>query len=108
MVEDPPVVLRDVFPAVVTAGSRVHRSALAIITRDRVLAWTSRSCLVLDAAYDPLISVVPPASAPRTLRPAHLVLLDGTAVTVVGQRGCGCGNPLKGWRPWSPYRKAPA
>lgn len=107
MTEAPaPVVLRDVFPAVVTAGTRTWRSTKAVITRDRVLVWTSRSSVVLDAAYDPLISSVPSINAPRLLRPAHLVLLDGTAVTVAGQRGCGCGNPLKGWQPWTPYRKA--
>lgn len=106
--EETPVVLRDVFPAVVTIGSRTYRSALAVITSTRLLVYLTRAAPVLDAPYDPLISAVPPPNAPRLLRPAHLVLLSGEAVTVAGQRGCGCSNPLKGWHPWTPYRKAPA
>jgi hypothetical protein len=52
-------------------------------------------------------------NAPRS-RAAHLSLRaeDGSltlpSVHVNGQRGCGCGNPLKGWTPWQPYRKATA
>lgn len=106
--EGTPVVIRDVFPAVVTIGDRTYRSAKAVITRDRLLVYLTRAAPVLDAPYDPVISLVPASTAPRSLRPAHLVLLSGQTVIVDRQRGCGCGNPLKGWQPWSPYRKAPS
>jgi hypothetical protein len=99
------VVIRDVFPAAVTLGDRTYRTARAVITRDRLLVYLTRAAPVLDAPYDPAASTVPPLNAPR-LRPAHLLLLSGQVATVAGQRGCGCSNPLKGWQPWTPYRKA--
>ncbi len=99
------VVLRDVFPAVVTAGPSTFRSALAVITRSRVYVFTERVAPALAMSYDPDASRVPALNAPRSA-PAHLVLADGQTITVQGQRGCGCGNPLKGWQPWRPYRKA--
>lgn len=98
------VVVRDVFPAVVTAGPSTFRSALAVITRERVYVWTQKGAPALAMSYDPDASRVPRLSAPRST-PAHLTLADGSGITVQGQRGCGCGNPLKGWQPWRPYRK---
>jgi hypothetical protein len=105
--EEPRVVIRDVFPAVVTRDAGTWRSARVVITRDRVMVWLTRAAPVLDAPYDPDRSTVPPLSAPSS-RPAHLTLASGQVLTVAGQRGCGCGNPLKSWQPWTPYRKAPA
>lgn len=99
--------IRDVFPALVTLGDRTYRSARAVITRDRLLVYLTRAAPVLDAPYDGGTSTVPPLNAPR-FRPAHLALSSGQVATVAGQRGCGCGNPLKGWQPWTPYRKAAA
>lgn len=101
---DVPVVIRDVFPAEVAIGGEVHRTARAIITRDRLLVYLTTAGPVLDTPYDAAASDVPPISAPRS-RPAHLTLADGTPAHVNGQRGCGCGNPLKGWTPWQPYLK---
>jgi hypothetical protein len=100
-------VIRDVFPAAVVVGDRVYRSALAVITRDRLLVYLTRAAPILDAPYDPATSTVPALTSGR-FAPAHLTLTSGQVATVTGQRGCGCGNPLKGWRPWTPYRKAPA
>lgn len=108
-----PVVVRDVFPAEVLYDGRVYRTARAIVTRDRVLVYLRPGEPVLDLAYDPGVSVVPPLNAPRS-RAAHLAVRadDGSltepSVHVNGQRGCGCANPLKGWTPWQPYRKASA
>lgn len=105
---DGPVVVRDVFPAeVVLPTGDVARSARVVITRERVLVWVTPAAPILDRAYDAAASQVPALSAPRS-RPAHLDLGDGTFVHVNGQRGCGCSNPLKGWTPWRPYRKAAA
>src|SRR3954463_15105026 len=101
------VVLRDVFPAVVTAGPSTWRSARAVITRERIYVWTQKTAPALAMPYDAGGSVIPAINAPRN-RPTHLRLRDGSAVTVESQRGCGCGNPLKGWTPWRPYRKAAA
>lgn len=104
---DVPVVVRDVFPAEVVHGGDVYRTARAIITRDRVLVYLTPAGPVLDSPYDPAASAVAPISAPRG-KASHLTLADGTVVHVNGQRGCGCGNPLKGWTPWQPYRKGTA
>lgn len=99
--------IRDWFPATVTAGGDTYRSARVILTRDRLLVWLSTAGPVLDAAYDPAASALPPPSAGRYAT-ARITLASGALVQVAGQRGCGCGNPLKSWRPWTPYRRAPA
>jgi hypothetical protein len=101
------VVIRDVFPAVVRFGPSTLRSARVVITRQRVRVWTSRGAPAVDFPYQPDASEVPALNAPRT-RPAALILGDGSSLIVEGQRGCGCGNPLKGWTPWRPYRKGTA
>jgi hypothetical protein len=106
-VEDTRVVIRDVFPAAVIVGDRTYRSALAVITRDRLYVYLTRAAPVLDAPYDPALSTVPGPHSSR-FAAAHLTLTSGGVATMVGQRGCGCSNPLKGWHPWTPYRKAPA
>lgn len=103
----PPVVIRDVFPAEVAVGGQVFRSARAVITRDRLLVYLTTAAPVIDVPYEPDASAVAPLSAPRT-RASHLTLTGGGAAHVNGQRGCGCGNPLKGWTPWQPYRKGTA
>lgn len=103
--------VRDVFPAEVLHDGQVYRTARAIITRDRILVYLRPGEPVIDSPYEPRASTVPPLNAPRA-RASHLALIaaDGSltspTVHVNGQRGCGCGNPLKGWTPWTPYRKA--
>jgi hypothetical protein len=99
-----PVVVRDVFPAEVAVGGNVYRSARAVITRDRLLVYLTTAGPVVDTPYDRELSAVAPLNAPRS-RASHLTLADGRPAHVNGQRGCGCGNPLKGWTPWQPYRK---
>jgi hypothetical protein len=99
-----PVVVRDVFPAEVAVAGQVYRSARAVITRDRLLVYLTTAGPVIDTPYDPAASAVAPLNAPRS-RPSHLALPGGQQAHVNGQRGCGCGNPLKGWTPWQPYRK---
>jgi hypothetical protein len=101
------VVIRDVFPAVVTTGLDTYRNARAVVTRDRVYVWLTRATPVLEAGYDRDLSTIPRVNAPRSTR-TYLRLSSGTALTIEAQRGCGCGNPLKGWTPWRPYRKATA
>jgi hypothetical protein len=101
-----PVVLRDVFPALVAVdGAPTYRNARAIITRDRVFVYLTTAGPVLDAPYDPAESVVPRYNAPSRQRTAAR-LSSGATVTVERQRGCGCGNPLKGWHPWHPWQVA--
>lgn len=102
-----PVVIRDVFPAEVIVRGQIYRTARAVITRDRLLVYLTTAGPVIDVQYDPAASQVAPINAPRS-RASHLTLLDGATAHVNGQRGCGCGNPLKGWRPWQPYRTATA
>ena len=99
------VVIRDVFPAVVRFGPSTLRNARAVITRECVYVWTARTAPAAAFPYDPAASTVPRLNAARSAR-SELTLGDGTTLTVEGQRGCGCGNPLKGWTPWRPYRKA--
>ena len=101
------VVIRDVFPAVVRFGPSTLRNARAVITRERVYVWISRGAPAVALPYTAAGSTVPPLNAP-TGRATSLVLGDGSALTVERQRGCGCGNPLKAWVPWRPYRKGTA
>jgi hypothetical protein len=101
------VVVRDVFPAVVRFGPSTLRNARAVVTRQRVYAWTAKGAPALAMAYDADASTVPRINAPRSAA-THLALADGSSVHIEGQRGCGCGNPLRGWVPWRPYRKATA
>lgn len=101
------VVIRDVFPAVVRFGPSTLRNARAVITRQRVYVWTALTPPAVALPYDAAASTVPPLNAPASRRTA-LALPDGGSLTVEAQRGCGCGNPLKGWVPWRPYRKATA
>lgn len=103
-----PVVLRDAFPAEVTDSrtGTVYRSARAVVTRDRVLVWVAQGrerLLVIDEPYRPELSSVPPYNA-RPSEAAHLALVGPGLVHINRQRGCGCGNPLKAWQPWQPYR----
>ena len=98
-------VIRDVFPAVVRFGPSTLRNARAVVTRQCVYVWTTRGAPAAAFAYNPAASTVPRLSAPRSTRTA-LSLADGSTLIVEGQRGCGCGNPLKAWVPWRPYRKA--
>lgn len=104
---DVPVVLRDVFPAEVSVAGQVYRSARAVITKDRLLVYLTTAGPVVDAPYDVDASAVAKLNAPRS-KASHLVLADGSTAHVNSQRGCGCGNPLKGWTPWQPYRKQAA
>lgn len=103
--EESPVVLRDVFPAEVHIGGHVYRTAFAIVTRARLYVYQAEGrarILRLEAEYDPAASTVPRYNAgPR--EDATLQLLDGRTARVTRQRGCGCGSPLRGWHPWSPY-----
>jgi hypothetical protein len=98
------VVIRDVFPAVVRFGPSTLRNARAVVTRGCVYVWTARGAPAAAFAYDPAASEVPRLNAPRS-RPTALTLAGGGSLIIEGQRGCGCGNPLKNWTPWRPYRK---
>ncbi len=102
---DPPVVVRDVFPARVVIGTRVLTSARAVITRDRLLVYINRTGPALDEPYTPEGSTVPAYNAPAR-EPAQLALADGSTATVTRQRGCGCGSTVRSWRPWQPWRVA--
>lgn len=101
------MVIRDVFPAEVAYGGTVYRDTRAIITMDRLLVYLTTGEPILDLPYDRAASSVAPLNAPRA-RSSHLTLTGGDTANVNGQRGCGCGNPLKGWTPWQPYRKSTA
>jgi hypothetical protein len=101
------VVVRDTFPACVTVGELVHDTARAVVTRTHVYVWTADTgspTLVEAAAYNPEESSVPPLNASRNKRTA-LRLADGRELHIVRASGCGCGNPLRHWQPWAPYRK---
>jgi len=106
-------VLRSVFPAeVVGPGGVIWRTAKAVITRERIYVWVAdgpRRRLVLSEPYEQAASEVAPGNAARTQR-SHLTLAGEEAPTVhvSRQRGCGCGNPLKGWNPWQPFILGPA
>jgi hypothetical protein len=67
--------------------------------------YLTRAAPILDAPYDPAASVVPRYNAPAGQQ-AFLRLRSGMNLTITRQRGCACSSPLKGWRPWRPYRVA--
>jgi hypothetical protein len=107
--EDAPVVVRDVFPAEVTLSTgEQYRSARVVVTRARVYVWIGdrrERVAVLERPYLPEVSIVPRYNAPPR-EPSHLALEGGVLVTVRRMRGCGCGSPLTGWQPWTPFRIA--
>jgi hypothetical protein len=108
VIEDDPIVVRDLFPAEVQVGDVTYRTAFAIITRERLYVWQAEGrerVLRLSAAYDPARSTIPAYHAPPR-QDARVVMYDGRTAVVRRQRGCGCGSSLRGWRPWRPYRIA--
>ena len=113
MIEDAPVVVRDLFPAEVQLGDLTYRTAFAVITRERVYVWQAEGrerVLRFVMKYDPDRSTVPAYNAPprqeARLYPAGPDDDLAGVVVVRRQRGCGCGSSLRGWRPWRPYRVA--
>lgn len=111
--EPDPVVIRDVFPALVSLDTGQLMGARVVVTRTRVYVWTGDGgapTLALVARYDAEPSRIPPLNASRTVA-THLQLVDDSgaptmAVRITRQRGCGCGSPLRAWTPWQPFRKA--
>lgn len=101
--ESNPVVVRDVFPAEVYVGGITYRTARALVTRERLYVFQAQGrerLLRLDEPYTD--GSIPRYNAsPREA--TSLTLADGRAVVIRRQRGCGCGSPLRGWSPWSPY-----
>lgn len=108
--ETNPVVVRDVFPAEVWVDGLVYRSARAIVTRERVYVFQAEGReqrLRLDEPYGPDGSTIPRYNAgPREA--TYLSLVGMRSLVIRRQRGCGCGSPLRGWRPWSPFLTAAA
>ncbi len=103
------VVIRDVFPATVTLGPSTWRSARLVVTLTHVYVFVAApsggQSLAFGGTHDGDTSRVPPLNAPST-RNTVLTVSGGATLQAVRQRGCGCGNPLKHWTPWRPYRKA--
>lgn len=112
-VEADPVIVRRYYPAEVTltdqASAQVITGALVIVTQERVYVWTAADSvrsLRLSAAYERPDDAPPlPREYELKHRPA-LLDTDFGPVTVNKGRGCGCGNPLKSWRPFTPERQA--
>jgi hypothetical protein len=110
--ETAPVVVRDVFPAEVSVGGSVYRTARVVITRERVYVWQAEGRdrhLRVEFAYDPERSAIPRYNAsPREEAKVYARTVDDLAGALIvrRQRGCGCGSSLRGWRPWQPYRVA--
>lgn len=105
--EPDPVVVRDVFPVQVTSGPDViSKLARVVITRGAFYVYENKGgtpTLVASGPYWPEQSEVPTFSTSRR-RTATVEAQDGRTLTVAPLGGCGCGNPLKAWKPWEPYR----
>jgi hypothetical protein len=119
--EDAPVIVRDLFPALlrVPPAGRVERAARVVVTRTRAYVWTwgaGAADLVftgrLVVGHPITFGLAPNVPVTKPLRvavipdqvdqdpagePAGEVVLDVTWAS-----GCGCGNPLRSWEPWSP------
>lgn len=109
--EPDPVVIADVFPAEVATPSGVHRGVRAVVTRTRLYVWAADGAgrrLVLCEPVDLGRSAFARPGAPRSH--AHHLTVSGqqeATMHITRARGCGCGSPLKGWAPWTPYVKGP-
>lgn len=104
-VETDPVILRRYFPVEATIDGELVRPALVIVTRERVYVWRTPDELLVSAAYDPAqMDELPlPREYELRVRPLIVDTPDGR-LAVNKARGCGCGNPLKSFRPFTPQR----
>jgi hypothetical protein len=112
--DDPdPVTLRRYFPAAVELPAvdlapippaTELSPALVIVTRVRAYVFTSPGTS-LSWPVDPDASSLLQEWEMRAA-PAVLVAPDAGRILVWRARGCGCGNPLKGYQPWLPVQMA--
>lgn len=106
-VETDPVILRRYFPVEATVGGGLLiKPALVIVTRERVYVWRAPDDLITSAVWYP---VEFDGQLPREYELRHRPLLLDTGdgrVAVNKAHGCGCGNPLKSFRPFQPARTA--
>lgn len=101
------MVVRDLFPALVTLPGRAGaiRDARVVVTRERVYVWQwlpAGPDLVFTEVFDQAgetFGMVPNAPPTKPLR----VELPAGRLEVTWAGGCGCGNPLRSWSPWSPW-----
>jgi hypothetical protein len=106
MPESEPVIIRRVYPAnVITPDGAEHRGVLAIVTRERVYVWAGAGGavqLLFDEAY---VQPARPLPHVAQLKSAPLLLaFEGLGTQMLEIRagsGCGCGSPLKVFRPWA-------
>lgn len=76
--------------------------ALVLVSAARVYAWTAPGVLALDQPYDPHTSTV---LAEWQMRQNPTVLATPAGQVFVNRgRGCGCGDPLKAYQPFTPAR----
>lgn len=103
-ISDPPAVAHDRFPVAVLGPVEVPtaRVIVAVPTEAggpaRVLVWASPGPPLLDQPVDLTQSMFGSPMVDWSLA------TPGGSLVVRRGRGCGCGNALKHWVPWTPYR----
>lgn len=103
-------VIADRYPATVHCpDGTVLRNARAILTRADG-DMPPRLWLYTDRRPEPHLHASLPAELAETRIPhgrgTWTVATDTGAYRVERGRGCGCGSPLRRWKPWAPYQLA--
>ncbi len=84
----------DLFPAEIHQGETIYYVARLLVGLDEIWVWTMVNGtieLVINDRYEEI-----------TGRPTigyTATLSDGSQLYFKRASGCGCGNPLRGWRP---------
>lgn len=111
---DDGIVVLDRYPVTVTIDGTERRGVRAIATRTNLYVFRRDgrdAVLDLVQPYDPETAAHVGPNVPR-FRTSRLSLLarDGDPVAdvlIAPDEGCGCGSPLVGFVPWSPYTRGP-
>lgn len=103
MPEAEPVIIRHIYPAnVILPNGTEARSALAIVTQQRVYVWAQLGGTVQAVLDEEYVQPDRPLPHVAQLKTAPIVLgVPGGQVMVSAGSGCGCGSPLKSFRPFA-------
>lgn len=98
-----PIVAVDRFPVDVVAGEATWREVRLVLTTPvdgvgRLIVWTAPDVAVLDTTF------TLDGSDIRTKQVDWTIATDLGPIVVRPRHGCGCGNRLKYWTPFTPMR----
>lgn len=97
-VEASPVVLRDVFPAEVTApDGTLHRKVRAVLSRERLYVFAEVDGAPAAVVSEPWVEEGSTVGAAWSRRPFTVATEEGRWIVNHGY-GCGCSSPLRAAR----------